>query len=380
MNLLIKSKLDNIFYGNNLLSRGFDDFYNLVKKSKLNIEKPIVKFYYDNQQIVQIFKPNIPRKNMKYIPIISDAPFEVVYCDTMFITSVNLTIVNFVDLFSKFGYSKSFRGQSISSSKTTDVLYKFLKSVIKLGYYPNTIRCDDGSEFKGEFRKECKQLDIQIQYQDPNDKLKTSPIEAFNRTIRLSIEKTKSILESGTPITAQIEKALTDINLAYNNIPHSSTGYSPMDILKDREIEDIVAVKNNIKKQDALDSRVEIGVGSYVRIAINNNRKPFQKLTPSYSKEIYKVKKYDSTKNRYILEGIDGFFEYWKLQVVDKDNLMKHTTDRYVVSNPVDDDVRQSRATRVAEKEVSDYLTGPVGYSKNVEGKRNRKKKVITDV
>jgi hypothetical protein len=375
MNSTIKSQLDKIFYGDDFLSRNLDSFYAVVKKSHPSISKSIVKFYYDNQQVVQIFKPYISRKNIKHIPIISDNPFDVVYCDTMFITSINLTIVNFIDLFSKFGYSQSFRGQSISSKKTTDVLYNFVKSVIKLGFYPNTIKCDEGTEFKGEFRKECKELDIQIKYQDPNDKLKTSPIEAFNRTIRLSIEKSKSMMDSNNPITTQVEKALGNIVMAYNNLIHSSTNHSPMDVLTNKEIQDEVAVKNNLKKQDALDLQTKIPIGSYVRIALKNSKAPFQKLTPSWSKEVYKVKEYDSTRNRYILENVDGYFGVWKLQVIDKDNLQIYKTSRYSSINDKADDVRKTYSQKQAQKELfTQDEPQPI-----LSSKRSRKKKEYSD-
>lgn len=371
MNSTIKSVLDKIFYGDDFLSRNLDSFYAVVKKSHPSISKSIVKFYYDNQQVVQIFKPYISRKNIKHIPIISDNPFDVVYCDTMFITSINLTIVNFIDLFSKFGYSQSFRGQSISSKKTTDVLYNFVKSVIKLGFYPNTIRCDEGTEFKGDFRKECKELDIQIKYQDPNDKLKTSPIEAFNRTIRLSIEKSKSMMDSNNPITTQVEKALGNIVMAYNNLIHSSTNHSPMDVLTNKEVQDEVAVKNNLKKQDALDLQTKIPIGSYVRIALKNSKAPFQKLTPSWSKEVYKVKEYDTTRNRYILENVDGYFGVWKLQVIDKDNLMVYKSSRYSSINDKTDEVRKTYSQKQAQKELfTQDEPQPI-----VSNKRSRKKK-----
>jgi hypothetical protein len=375
MNATIKSQLDKIFYGDDFLSRNLDAFYSVVKKSHPSISKSIVKFYYDNQQVVQIFRPYISRKNIKHIPIITDNPFDVVYCDTMFITSINLTIVNFIDLFSKFGYSQAFRGQSISSKKTTDVLYNFVKSAIKLGFYPNTIRCDDGTEFKGDFRKECKELDIQIKYQDPNDKLKTSPIEAFNRTIRLSIEKAKSMMDSSNPITTQVEKALDDIVLAYNNLTHSSTNHSPMDVLTSKEVQDEVAVKYNLRKQDALDLQTKIPIGSYVRIALKNSKAPFQKLTPNYSKELYKVKEYDATRNRYILEGLDGYFAGWKLQVVNKDSLMVYKSSRYSSVNDKADDVRKTYSQKQAQKELFTRDAPPPILSSN----RSRKKKQFDD-
>lgn len=374
----VKKNLDDIFYGKKLMTKGFNVFKGAVKSLKIPDNK--LMYYYNNQEIVQLFKPITPRKDRKFIPIIVSSPFERVYMDTMFITSLNLTIVNCVDLFSKYGYSMTFRGSSVSSSKTLDTLYAFLEKVIALDYYVSNLITDSGSEFKGSFKTECKSLLIDLSYTDVNDKLQASPIESYNRTIRLAIEKLKATLSSRNPITSQIEKGLVDIVDSYNNTKSSATGYSPLEILGSKDIQNDVYLKYSLKKANALEDYETIPVGSYVRVALYDRATPFSKLSPNYSKEIYKVKEYDVKRNRYVLVGKDGYFQYWLLQVVNKEDLMTHTTDRYVVLNPIDDDVRQSRATRVAEKEISDYLTAPEGYSKIVEGKRNRKKKVITDV
>eukprot|EP00952_Eustigmatos_sp_NYUAD-ZCMA_P000985 4258-Eustigmatos_ZCMA.PRE.1 len=92
-----------------------------------------------------------------------------------------------------------------------------------------------------------------------------------------------------------------------------------------------------LKKTEALESIQDIPVGSFVRVAMYSRSNPFNKLTPNYSKELYEVEKYDESKNRYKLKGLKGLYEYWKLQVVDKQNLMKHNISRYVDTTISDD-------------------------------------------
>lgn len=179
----VKDKLDNIFYNNDFMMKNFNVFKNKVK----DVPKDVLKFYYDNQEVVQMFKPIVKRSNRKFIPITTTSPFMRVYFDTMYLTSHNLIFINAVDLFSKYGFSHVFRGNSVSSSKATDFLRKVIKEVLKLGYYISSIKADDGSEFKGSFKKECDNLLIELSYTDPNDKNQTSPIESFNRGIRLSL-------------------------------------------------------------------------------------------------------------------------------------------------------------------------------------------------
>lgn len=374
-----KKTLDKYFYGKDLMTRGFDAFKEAVKPLKIPKEK--LQYYYNNQEVVQLFKPLPRRKDIKYIPIVSSAPFQVLYFDTMFITGLNLTLVNAIDLFSKYGFVMSFRGSVISSERTVKALHKFLLSIIQLGFYPSTIKCDSGSEFKHSFTSECKNLLINLTYTDPNDKLKTSPIESFNRTIRLSVEKLKTSLSNNNPITSQVEKGIKDIVYAYNNIPHSSIGYSPTQILESKEVQSDLELKYSLKKQEAIDQVKSVSIGSFVRVAIGNKRtNPFQKLNPSWSKELYKVMGYDKPRNRYTLQSKSGYYSYWDLQVVDKDNLMTHKTDRYLTDNSESDVIRKTYSQKKAEKETKDYLGKGRYYEGELGEKRVRKERVIIDL
>lgn len=375
-----KQVLDKYFYGKDLMTRGFDVFKNAVKS--LNIPDEKLRFYYDNQEVVQLFKPLPRRKDIKYIPISTSAPFNVMYFDTMFITGLNLTLVNAIDLFSKYGFVMSFRGSAISSKNTVKALHNILLQIMPLQFYPSKIKCDSGSEFKQSFASECKDLLIDLEYTDPKDKLKTSPIESFNRTIRLSVEKLKTSLSNKNPITSQVEKGIKDIVYSYNHTVHSAIKpYTPMDVVKSKQIQDDLKLKYDLKKQEALDEVKKIDIGSYVRIAIANRRvNPFQKLNPSWSKEIFKVIEYDKPRNRYILQNKSGYYATWDLQIIDKNNLMTHSIDRYIADNAEDDTVRKTYSQRKAEKETKDYLGKGKYYEGELGEKRLKKKKVITDV
>lgn len=376
MNDSQKNSLDKIFYGKSLMTKGFNIFK--AETKTLKIPNKVLTFYYNNQEIVQLFKPIPPRKSRKYIPIVSSSPFERVYMDTMFITGVNLTIVNCIDLFSKFGYSVSFRGSNISSSKTSKVLFGFLHNILKQGFYITNLIADSGTEFKGSFKKDCQSLGIDLKYTDVNDKLQASPIESFNRTIRLAVEKLKATLSSKNPITSQIEKGLKDIVESYNNTKHSATGFSPIDIIQSKEIQDEVFVKYSLKKQEALKEYSSIPVGTYVRVALFDYSNPFQKLSPNWTKEIYKIEEYDVSRNRYILDNIDGFYEYWQLQVVDKENLMTHTNTKYISTDSTPDAIKKSKLQRTAEKETKDYLTAGKYYADKLPTKRKKIPKKIS--
>lgn len=95
-----KRELDSIFYGKDFLMKGFEAFKSVVK----NIPEDKVKYYYDNQEIVRLFKP--VGKTKHYVSISASYPFEKVYMDTMTITHLNLTLITGIDLFSKYGFCR----------------------------------------------------------------------------------------------------------------------------------------------------------------------------------------------------------------------------------------------------------------------------------
>ncbi len=80
-----KKELDDIFYNKNFLMKGLSKFYHKVKLLNLDIPYKVVKFYYENQAITQIFRPPQHEKEEEYKPIISYKPFERVYIDTMYL-------------------------------------------------------------------------------------------------------------------------------------------------------------------------------------------------------------------------------------------------------------------------------------------------------
>ena len=60
-----KVKLDKIFYeGENYLF-GINKFMNELRKEKINIPQDKIKYYYNNQEVVQRFKPKEKIKRIK---------------------------------------------------------------------------------------------------------------------------------------------------------------------------------------------------------------------------------------------------------------------------------------------------------------------------
>lgn len=360
--------MDDVFYGSGVLMRRFQQFRDSMGPNRLPNEK--LKFYYDNQELVQLFKPITSPKY--YIPINATYPMEKVYFDTMVITPLNLTLINAVDLFSKYGWVKVFRGQSPSSEKAVMAL----KAIIDGGNVPVSIRVDDGSEFYGSFAQACKDLGIKLVHLEAGDKKKTSPIEAFNRTIRLSVEKVRTLLSSNNPVQTQMEKAMKEVVRSYNNSIHSSTQATPSDVLTDKDVADEVLVRSTLNKKERMDQidasdTEHLKAGDTVRLAI----KPgvFSKLSPNWTKEIFKITKYDEGKNRYYVEGKRKGYERWQLQPVDVEHLMTKKISRWV--SEVKADEIKPRSLRKVEKELQTNMIGGM-----TEGKRTRKPRQVLDI
>jgi hypothetical protein len=92
----------------------------------------------------------------------------------------------------------------------------------------------------------------------------TSPIESFNSTLRLSIEKYKMTYGRIT------QKSIVDIVRAYNTSSHS-IGYTPLDILKDSKIRNIVKNQYVAKRKKYMKTDV---ISGYCRILLNRDLSP----------------------------------------------------------------------------------------------------------
>lgn len=366
-----KHDLDEVFYGSGLLIKQFPLFKEKTKGLGISDEK--LKYYYDNQEVVQLFKPIVVPK--KYVSITAKGPFDRLYFDSMYITPLNVSLVNAVDLFSKYGFVMLYRGSSIDSAKASKALETFVREIINMGYYPATVRTDPGPEFHGSFKTTCESLGLPLIYLDEHDKLQSSPIEGFNRTIRLALEKVRAILPSDNPVTSQVEKAIYDIVSAYNNTTHSATRLAPSAILKDEDIQLELTAKNALKEADQVKELRSQPLPAGQSVRVMQRQVLFNKLTPNWSKEIYKIDHYDEAKNRYYLEGKRKGYQLYQLHPINTKTLMKKTITKYIVKGAKVDDVKQVRSVLKAMRELKTDLLGQA-----VGARRERKERQIMDV
>jgi hypothetical protein len=294
--------VEKLFYHDKYFILGFNKFYEKVKMNNIDISKADLLKFYNSQEISQRFKPKI-HKSLKIAK--SNIPFERVYCDTMFITDLNISLLSFIDMFTKYAFVFPFKiSKQLKSSVSASCLKKVDTFALDKGFSIIDIVCDNGSEFLGDFKKKCDDLDISINYASPGDKRKTSPIESFNRTLRSMIEKYRIVRRVDA---SNVFKVIKDIQDVYNNSYHNSIKNYPINMFILTKIVSPVISKNKESK---------LLKGDKVRIYIKDENNKFQKLKPLWSKEIYTIKAFRN--GYYSLEEINDLFTYSNIQKIHK--------------------------------------------------------------
>jgi len=311
-----KKQLDDVFYSTNFMTRSLPKFRAKLEELKLDIPFNIIDEYYNNQAITQVFKPY--EEVHQYHPIIAYYPFERVFIDTMYLTLKHsvLAFVNMMDLFSKFAFSKCYvipaRTSNIPSNNSLNAFKEFLE-VIPKHMTVGMVNSDRGSEYKGEFHTFLESKNIIQVYSNTGDHLAQSPIERFNSTLRLMIEKYRTINNNRID-----NNSLKQIINAYNNTTHSNSSYTPQEILSNQKYQNQLSGYYTQLNKTYNKVKVQPLTG-YVRVLLKPTA--FQKIKPVWSVEIYKIKSLNN--NFYTLEGSDKVYRREELQPVNKDTVMK---------------------------------------------------------
>jgi dipeptidyl aminopeptidase/acylaminoacyl peptidase len=236
-------------------------------------------------------------------------PFEKVYSDTMFITYVNVALLNFINYYTRFSFIFIFKiAKQLNSKNSAKCLQKVIDYAKERNYDIDKIISDNGSEFYGDFTKLCNKYKIEQEYSRSGDKYKTAPIESFNRTIRSMFEKYRSVNNVNA---TNIFNIMREINKKYNNSYHSVLKSSPQEIM------------NGEKKNDSTtknDVHYDLKKGDDVRVYTKDDLDPFNKLSPLWSKEIFKI---DSRKKGYYKLDNGKLYRNNELQKINVDELMR---------------------------------------------------------
>ena len=300
-----EKEIKNSFYNDKYFILGFNKFYEKIKQKKINITKSKLLKFYNEQEVAQRFKPKQKIKKLNIVK--STVPFKILYCDSMFITSLNITLLSFIDWYSKYVFVFAFKiSKQLSSDKSAKCLLKVIDFIKNKNFSVENITCDNGSEFLGSFKNVCNKLKIKINYAFPGDKNKTSPIESFNRTLRSMIEKYRIVNNVNA---TNIFKIIKEIENIYNNSFHNSIKDFPVNLINGNK--KIIQTENKNENKNE-NEKLNFEIGDKVRIYIKDDNNPFNKLSSLWSKEIYEIENFKN--GYYELKNHDGKFSYSNLQ------------------------------------------------------------------
>jgi hypothetical protein len=221
-------------YGNFALNIKHDINKGKENDSRGYIDTDESKLFYNNQGVRQVFEPLTDDKIHTHI--LSFYPFESVYFDTMYLRLANSTLafINCVDLFSKYAFSKMYiikhKAQAVSSKDASETLQELFKDIKQYGYDikdVGIVYVDDGNEFKKNFTDYLNTNNILNECIIGN-KRKTSPIEWFNRTLRLYLQKCRVVKGK---IDSDVLKTILNL---YNNQRHARLRYTPKEIFENK--------------------------------------------------------------------------------------------------------------------------------------------------
>ena len=272
-------------------SRGLDALYQEVKKqgkaynaklkSGLTLEN--IKEWYKSREKVQThqrvsgyhsYTPEKPKEQFQIDLINMPKPWS---------NSRNKYSLVCIDIFTKMADMEPMK------DKEADTCTKAMENIFKRLGVPETIYCDEGSEFTNKkFLQMLDSKNIKIIYATNHAPF----VESFNRTMKRMMDRYMEFNELTT--WTNIYRDLLD---AYNNTKHSTTQFAPNDIKK----EDIDTVRKNIYERGRRKKYEPVETGDSVRLALK--QKTFRKETdPTYDAELHKVEKnnHDGT---YVVDG-----------------------------------------------------------------------------
>ena len=272
-------------------SRGLDALYQEVKKqgkaynaklkSGLTLEN--IKEWYKSREKVQThqrvsgyhsYTPEKPKEQFQIDLINMPKPWS---------NSRNKYSLVCIDIFTKMADMEPMK------DKESDTCTKAMENIFKRLGVPETIYCDEGSEFTNKkFLQMLDSKNIKIIYATNHAPF----VESFNRTMKRMMDRYMEFNELTT--WTNIYRDLLD---AYNNTKHSTTQFAPNDIKK----EDIDTVRKNIYERGRRKKYEPVETGDSVRLALK--QKTFRKETdPTYDAELHKVEKnnHDGT---YVVDG-----------------------------------------------------------------------------
>lgn len=321
--------LHELFYD----SKTYPTYERLVELSGLDsstkVDPNVVRTWYEEQPINQIHKkPPIKSKLFNHYQI--STPYERFETDILFLPEDrgNKYALTMIDCASRFKWAQPLK------NKTAAGVVQAYKKMEQSPQYkdPQYIVTDDGSEFKGDFKKYITDKGITI----TTSRKGVHPVfvERFNGTLAVQIFKYQQQIELDTGKTNRAWiSVLQDIVEQMNNTKTRLINMKPIEAIK---LDEVPQPENKYNKTDA---NMKHEIGTVVRYLLNPDEiqdtadagiriERRRRTDPTYSVGLYKVagtnKRCEKCLVYHQLEPLDGAidpgrsFTYWQLGIVPK--------------------------------------------------------------
>ena len=345
------STLKKLYYDPAYGLLGKAKFIQKVKRSHPDIPTKVVKEFVDKQALQQVNKKK-PFKGYYKI----NAPPKTFQIDLFFLPkykSTNNNISTFfiaVDILSKKMFMYPMKG------RTKDDIMSVVTNFIE-EHKPSGLSGDDEFNMKGLREMLLKtqiSLTTDVAADDHFSKgNKLGVVDSATRTIKKMIDN-YIISNDSTAFVKDLPKIVAN----YNDSPHSSLdNKTPDEVYEDKDYQ-MEMQMINAAYNSALESKVDIDVGDFVRVSVDKSK--FQKQTITFSPDLYVVSDKDGYKYRVIDEyGVElkRKYKYFELLKVDPDAIEgTATTSEQKKITKLDKQVRDLKQKEESDKSYSEIV------------------------
>ena len=227
-----------------------------------NMEKDVREMYFSWK--VWQSRYQMPKKNQPIHFIQTSKPKERYVVDTVYLSDYIVKkkryLITMVDHFSKYGWAK------VIKDKKQETILKSLKGFFSTHYYPDMLHSDNGKEFDNELIKGyLNSHNIKYIKGSPYHPQSQGSVESFNKYIQTFLVKSKDHLKD----KFDLENSVYDFLLYYNKKKHSTTKYSPYDIIEWNDVRQLEKVVENTEesRRRAKENQVLFSTDEEVRIS-----------------------------------------------------------------------------------------------------------------
>jgi hypothetical protein len=274
--------MEELYSANNYPS--LKRFTDILKENGIKSTQKEIKEFIQNHKVNQLHKPvQKIRKKLKHIT--ASFPNEIWQIDLLDYQKYSKQNKGFkyifiaVDIFTRQARAEPIKAKT--AENTSAILAKILQEA-----KPKVIYSDDGSEWKGQFKKLLQENDIIHVVNDYGDHNSLGIIDRFSRTFKTMIAKYMTGEE-----TKKWHDILQKLIRIYNNSPHTALeGVKPSEATKGNNLVNIGTMnfEKAVHNKEVDKQSNEINVGDYVRV--QRLKGTFEKgYTATYTKEIHKV-------------------------------------------------------------------------------------------